>query len=347
MANKIYLLPVEPLEQRYTLQWLKYLPQKIEDETGKEVVVLMGEQRETETSANAFLNFTDTNHFKNTQMNEVVKEFEQGNVNPNDSFLVLDAWNPTVHEIRYMSELLDVPVKIYGIWHAGSYDPADFLGRKVEDKQWSKDFERSLYFLYDLNFFASEYHMHLFSDGLDVYKTRQDRTGFPFEFLDDLPKRYDTSNKKDQVVFPHRKAPEKNPQLFEAISDIFDYDGSDVNFVFTLDETNTKDEYYQLLAESKIVFSANEQETLGIGTYEAMILGCLPLVPNDLSYYEMYNDAFKYDPKNKGAPLGLAAIIQDYLDKYDEYDIVRKGNLEFIKNNYFHANQLYEVLKRD
>ena len=42
-----------------------------------------------------------------------------------------------------------------------------------------------------------------------------------------------------------------------------------------------------MLATSKLVFSANLQETLGISWYEGALVGTLPLVPDRLSYSEM------------------------------------------------------------
>ena len=39
----------------------------------------------------------------------------------------------TVIQLKYMAELLGINIKIGGMWHAGSYDPADFLGRLIGD----------------------------------------------------------------------------------------------------------------------------------------------------------------------------------------------------------------------
>jgi hypothetical protein len=52
-----------------------------------------------------------------------------------------------------------------------------------------------------------------------------------------------------------------------------------------------------LLGEAKIVFSASLQETLGIGCYEGAIVDAIPMVPDRLSYTEMYYDTFKYPSK--------------------------------------------------
>ena len=40
-----------------------------------------------------------------------------------------------------MAELLGVKIRIGGMWHAGSYDPQDFLGRLIGDTPWVRNAE--------------------------------------------------------------------------------------------------------------------------------------------------------------------------------------------------------------
>jgi hypothetical protein len=49
-----------------------------------------------------------------------------------------------------------------------------------------------------------------------------------------------------------------------------------------------------MLGKAKIVFSANLQETLGISCYEAALANAVPMVPDRLSYSEMYTAPFIY-----------------------------------------------------
>ena len=58
------------------------------------------------------------------------------------------------------------------------------------------------------------------------------------------------------------------------------------------DQKLSKDEYHQHLSESKIAFSANLQETLGISMYEAALVGTYPMVPDRLSYSEMWSECY-------------------------------------------------------
>ena len=96
--------------------------------------------------------------------------------------------------------------------------------------------------------------------------------------------------KRDLILFPHRIAPEKQVEIFRDLANYL----PEYEFVVCQDQQLTKNEYHNLLGESKIVFSANLQETLGISCYEGAIVDAIPLVPDRLSYKEMYHDNFKY-----------------------------------------------------
>jgi hypothetical protein len=110
------------------------------------------------------------------------------------------------------------------------------------------------------------------------------------EYLKDELAPYKGAKKENIVLFPHRVAPEKQPEIFRDLSLYF----PDYEFVFAQDKQLTKHEYHELLAKSKMVFSANLQETLGISWYEAALVGTIPFVPDRLSYSEMATDDVTY-----------------------------------------------------
>jgi hypothetical protein len=74
-----------------------------------------------------------------------------------------DAWHPGIINLKYMSELLGIPVVTHGLWHAGSYDPQDFLGRLVGNKPWVRNAEKSFFSAFDHNYFATEFHIEMFN----------------------------------------------------------------------------------------------------------------------------------------------------------------------------------------
>ena len=124
----------------------------------------------------------------------------------------------------------------------------------------------------------------------DVDKTKTHRVGWPMEYLAHSLDSYKNMPKENLILFPHRIAPEKQPDIFRELkTELPDYE-----FIVCQDQQLTKNEYHNLLGRAKIVFSANLQETLGISCYEILRAGGMPLVPNRLSYKEMYEDIFKY-----------------------------------------------------
>jgi hypothetical protein len=91
-------------------------------------------------------------------------------------------------------------------------------------------------------------------------------------------------------LFPHRIAPEKQVEIFRDLATHL----PQYEFVVCQDQQLSKHEYHMLLGEAKMVFSANLQETLGISCYEGALVDAIPMVPDRLSYSEMYYDTFKY-----------------------------------------------------
>jgi hypothetical protein len=116
------------------------------------------------------------------------------------------------------------------------------------------------------------------------------RTGWPMEYMDSILTAYKNMPKRDLILFPHRIAPEKQVEIFRDLKEHL----PQYEFVVCQDQPLTKNEYHNLLGESKLIFSANLQETLGISCYEGALVDAIPMVPDRLSYSEMYYEGFKY-----------------------------------------------------
>ena len=219
-----------------------------------------------------------------------------------------------------MSELLGIPVVTHGLWHAGSYDPQDFLGRLVGNKPWVRHAEKSFFSAYNKNYFATNFHIeliirNLLNDGMNENPWIEDdiedalkgdwsnivRTGWPMEYMQDALLEYKGMEKKNIILFPHRIAPEKQVEIFRDLKEQL----SQYEFVVCQDQQLTKNEYHNLLGEAKLVFSANLQGTLGISWYEGAVVDAIPMVPDRLSYSEMALNEFKYP--------------SEWTDSYDNY----------------------------
>ena len=347
----IHIVDIEAVDTRYTKQWKEYLPKQLQRATNENVKVISGGEVPQATTPGAFLNFAGTNNYKSQQMLEISRLFAKGEVKNNDYFLYTDAWNPTVIQLRYMAELLGIDINIGGLWHAGSYDPQDFLGRLIGDKPWVRHAEMSMFECYDDNFFASDFHIDMFTDVFDEdYAIDYDsikRVGWPMEYLKNSLNSYKGMEKKDLILFPHRIAPEKQVDIFRDLKERL----PQYEFVVCQEQELTKNEYHNLLGEAKLVFSANLQETLGISWYEGALVDTIPMVPDRLSYSEMALPEFKYPSawtEDYDAYLHhrdkVVAQIVNYMENYQDLLVSLDKQRTKLNKDFFSGTALYKAI---
>jgi glycosyltransferase involved in cell wall biosynthesis len=358
MAN-IFLVDLESVETRYTGQWKTHVPSLLK-KAGHNVTVIQGpDDIPRATTPGAFLNFGGTNIYKAVQVEAISRLFVQGKISSGDHFIFTDAWHPGIINLKYMSELLNIPVKIHALWHAGSYDPQDFLGRLVGDKPWVRHAEKSFFHAIDHNYFATDFHIELFCHNLlsidfetaklsYIEKGKIVRTGWPMEYMVNTLTPYKGMTKRDLILFPHRLAPEKQVEIFRDLKEQL----PQYEFVICQEQELTKNEYHNMLGESKMVFSANLQETLGISWYEGAIVDAIPLVPDRLSYSEMAYATFKYPSEWTESfeaytihRQDLCAKIIQYMDNYEKFLPTLRKQTRDLTEQFFSATKLLENLK--
>ena len=363
----VYIVDLEAVETRYTAQWKDHIP-KILRKHKHDVQVISGPTDiPAATTPGAFLNFGGTNIYKSSQVEQIGRLFCSGAVKPGDHFLFTDAWHPGVINLKYMSELLQIPVTLHGLWHAGSYDPQDFLGRLIGNAGWVRHAEKSFFGCFNFNYFATGFHIEMFvrnllNDGMTENPWLDEdvddavngiipsivRTGWPMEYMDDVLTLYKGMAKRDLILFPHRIAPEKQVEIFRDLKEQL----PQYEFVVCQDQQLTKNEYHNLLGEAKLVFSANLQETLGISCYEGAILGAIPMVPDRLSYTEMYFDTFKYPSEwteNWDSYIAhrkeLCMTIMQHMDNYKTRLPMLHKQTEVLHEQFFSGRTLYNNIR--
>lgn len=341
----IYIVDLEAVDTRYTKEWKYHLPRQLKKATNHEVVSISGGDTPQATTPGAFLNFGGTNVYKANQMQQIGKMFCDGKVKNGDYFLYTDAWNPTVLQLKYMAELLKVKIKIGGMWHAGSYDPQDFLGRLIGDKPWVRNTEQAMFDTFDHNFFATQFHIDLFKEIFpQVLDSKIVRAGWPMEYMESTLDLYQNMEKKNKILFPHRLAPEKQPAIFQDLKNAL----PQYEFVTCQERPLTKNEYHNLLGEAKLMFSANLQETLGISWYEGAILNVIPMIPDRLSYSEMAMKEFLYPSdwtenmeSYRANKKHIISRIEDYMENYKKYVPAVLKQKQRLKEQFFSGTKLY------
>ena len=364
MSN-VFLVDLEAVETRYTGEWKSHLPALLRKK-GHHVEIISGPTDiPTATTPGAFLNFGGTNIYKASQVEQMGRLFCDGRIHAGDHFIFTDAWHPGIINLKYMSELLGIKVTIHALWHAGSYDPQDFLGRLIGNASWVRHAEKSFFAAIDHNYFATQFHIDMFdanllNDGMAEnpwrYEDMQEyisskkivRSGWPMEYMPDTLSMYKNMSKRDLILFPHRIAPEKQVEIFRDLKEQL----PQYEFIVCQDQYLTKNEYHNLLGEAKLVFSANLQETLGISWYEGAVVDAIPMVPDRLSYSEMASDEFKYPSEwtesfesyKKHRHLVIERIV-NYMENYKKFLPNLNKQVDALTENFFSCNQLLKMLK--
>lgn len=349
----IWIFAIEPIDSRYTRQWFDHLPKTLSNRCSyHQSAQLSGHTVPPVTTPGAFLDFTATNIWKSTQLAEFMHAVRDGKVQRGDHVLFTDAWNPAALQVRYTNDLMDLGLVMHGMWHAGSYDPADFLGRLIGNDPWVRHTEKAYFHAFHHNYFATEFHIEMFVKNLfevadvegfkQLHGDRIVRTGWPMEYTVDMLQPYSNIPKKQQIVFPHRIAPEKQLHIFKELEKLL----PQYEFIVCQEKKLTKHEYHTIMGQSMLCFSANLQETLGIGQIEATFCNTIPLCPDRLSYREMYLPEFKYDGDMEIKD--LAKLVDSYIIAYTNDEQRIKDLLKQQKDklmSFISAENLYKKLE--
>jgi len=214
---KMFILPIEPLQERYTDWWEQQIPNGFRW-LGNEVVVIEGKTFTGNVIKGTVLDTYGTNYIKAQQIERVCELFQHGEVKDGDVFFVCDIWFPGIEAIRYMANLSGIKVKIFGIWHAGSITIEDFM---APEHQWAKYFEIGYLNMCDGVFVGSEYSRQAILERLLPYVLSDEEAkyiadkiyayGLPMNFvqMNDIK-----TEKKPRVLFPSRFDIEKRPNVF-------------------------------------------------------------------------------------------------------------------------------------
>lgn len=287
---KIYNIPIESLKERYSAQWNRWFPAEF-NRLGVEYETIEGDRIDDGISVGSFLDVYDTNYYKLSQLRTIVRKIKEGEITDSDILFFHDIWFPGLESLQYIRQGAGKRFKIYGILHAGTYDPYDYLS-KCGMGSWGKKVEEAWFSFVDGIFVATRFHRDLLVAQRDIDSEKIHITGLPIYGNEIAAPALDSVYKEDIVVFPHRLDSEKNPQMFDELADRLKNTGW--KFIKTKEVCKTKTEYYRLLSKAKIAVSFADQETWGIAQQESLFCGCIPVVPNRLSYREMYYSCFLY-----------------------------------------------------
>jgi glycosyltransferase involved in cell wall biosynthesis len=314
-------VPIEPLEERYSIQWNKWFSEAFYA-LGIPVWTILPETTSGKINRGSFLDVLETNQFKTQQLFEIINLLEVYDGKEKLVIFFHDLWNPALITLAYIRDGMGWKnMKLVGCLHAGAYDRNDFLFKKGM-APWAGHVEIAMFDkIADEIYVATEYHKQLLEARVP-HSGKIKVTGFPI-FPEFVPKQ---TQRRDLIVFPHRLDEEKHPDVFDRLAAELkeEADILGLRFVKTKEEAKNKEEYYKLLSRAKIAISCAKQETWGIAMQEAILCGAIPICPADLSYLEMYP--------------------QELL--YINYEILKKKVIHYMVNDYDYLILVQDGIKR-
>lgn len=168
--------------------------------------------------------------------------------------------------------------------------------------------------------------------------------GIDFSEIDTVVEKSRRDNRPPVIVWNHRWEHDKNPQLF--FETLFEFDQQKIDFqlivmgqsfarqpeIFKLARerlahrilhfgyAETREEYLRLLARGDIIVSTADHEFYGISVLEAVRAGCRPLLPNRLSYPELFDQGYLYEDQD------FAVFLRQLLEdtrRLDRQEVLR------------------------
>jgi len=326
----VFVLPIEPLEERYTSVWYSWLPETFREHIGP-VEVIDGEPLTPYVKVGAFLDINSTLHYKASQLQKVAKLFNDGTVKSGDLFFIADIEFWGMESIRYLARLQGIDIGIAGFLHAASYTRGDFMAPMSDI---GTHVEPAWIAACDVVFVGSYYHrQQVIRHRLVSRDSNLTRkivvTGNPWrttEAINLVGGLNLNAGRPIDVLFPHRPDLEKRPGDFAEWIAHYINECGPLKVAFTTGRpeyrtTNDADglrkihqlreahgaeihtncdrrTFYSLLRNSKVVVSTAIEENFGYAMVEGMAQGALPLMPKDFSYPHLVDgrETFLYAP---------------------------------------------------
>lgn len=309
---KIWHVFIEPVENRYPQLWARWFSEEIESRNGfyeeldgrsKHGFIRGDTQFRTNIKNGSFLDVTSTVAYKASQLIKIAKYIDQGKIVEGDMLFFHDLWFP-LEMLYYLIDGLKIDLKVRGILHAGTYDVNDFTYKRGMSS-WGADIEKAWFRRVEQVYVCSNYHAKLLQTEREIPMWKTVYVDFPYKWkeLD----RYRNDEKDIEVVFPHRLDAEKCPELIAKLRE------KGVEVFVTANKGLSREEYLRVLGRAKYAVSWSYQETFGIAMAEAFRLGAIPLVPNRLSYPELFPEVCLFDSQE-----GLVgAVTSGYSPRFD------------------------------
>ena len=330
--RKLYYCGLEKLQARYTLQ-LQEWNERVFKKRGINYEVVYGEDLTgDQIVTGSVLDAHGRTYYSLTQIANLVKLMREGKVTSEDVIFFEDAFTPGMESLFYIIDQVPVEYRprIYLRFLAQTIDPDDFVNREGMFP-WMRKFEEMIDTKVTGILVASEEMVsHLRIAGLKapIYVT-----GLPFgkdEVRSRVPVVKPINERTPRVAFAARFDSEKTPEFFMQLAQRFykthpgvefavftgrneltSNDANLVNLAKSLENSDVanfkvytglqKNDYYELLADSVVIFNCAKQDWVSNTVSEADTFGTLQLYPA----YRSFPEVFANNPHTMYIPWSL------------------------------------------
>lgn len=368
--RKLFYCGLEPYEGRYTLQ-LQDWNETVFRRRGVDYRIVPGQTIDNSKSISVgqVLDAHGRSYFAMSQMMNLVQMMKDGKLNSEDVVFFEDMFTPGIESIPYILDQIPEKQrpKIWVRCLAQSIDPDDFV-HVWNMSEWMSNYEKMVnHFVTGVLASNEEMvaNMKIANWQAPIYNI----SGLAFN-KQEVQSRIDTfktfTARKRRVVFAARWDQEKQPDFFMDIAEKMKTDGIEFavvqggalrsnnaehverarqmenSGVLKIYENLSKNEYYEILNNSKLLFNCALQDWTSNTVSEADALGCNVLFPAYRSFPEIFNndsdrlyipwctkDAVKKVQKLLVMPHERVGEISDWTDKtIDRYVDIMQGNGE-------------------
>lgn len=292
---KLFYVPIEPYEERYSAQWIRWFEAKFKY-WNIDYEIIYGKSLSASVSVGAVFNPVSISHYRATQLAKIHKLIATGKIKDGDVIFFDDGQFPGVEQIAHYLPQIGLNVRLYSFFHAGTWIETDYVNR-FGLARWMKWEERAWFEIFDKIFVATKHHYDEITKTLPEYKDKIVITGEPFcsQEIEQSGTQKVFSKRTIELVYPFRCDPEKGVDTWlKIVHTIRKKLNRPVTYCHTYLTTTNKQEYYNTLGNSKIILSTATEETFGIATAEAVIMGCIPILPKRCAYPDIYPEEFLY-----------------------------------------------------
>lgn len=327
IPKNLYYFGLEPLKERYTYQLSKeWMPDTFKKYKYINFIDVKGDYDKSQgIKVGYVLDAVGRGKYAMAQCTNFLKALEAGEVCDGDIIFLQDFFTPGLDSIFYALDLYGIKVKLYSMLHAQSVDEYDFT---YGMKHWMRHYELGLDSRHTGIFVGSTIHKQQLREAGFKAPIHVVSLPFHYEMAKEvvLPKDVELAtkqkNRRKNIVFTSRYDKEKNPYFMMQVAERFLDTHSEYTWTITTSgkelkssmpgvvedlyklsvrqprfiiRTNlSKEEYYEELLTSKILFNSSLQDYVSWTVIEGATFGIDICFPNFRSFPEFIPDNRMY-----------------------------------------------------